>query len=231
MAAERVLVVSAHADDEALGCGATLRRHADAAAEVFCISLTNGVGARRHPRAIKSAQERQSAAEQSAGLLGFTWIASGDFPDNALDSVPLLDVARFVEAAKTQVTPDIVYTHHGGDLNVDHRVAFSAVLTAFRPQPNESCQEIRTFEVPSSTEWSHASLGATFRPNLFVDASHTWDAKRRALKAYEKEMRPFPHARSYEALDALSTWRGAQVGLPRAEAFEIVRRVLRGRTG
>jgi LmbE family N-acetylglucosaminyl deacetylase len=104
-------------------------------------------------------------------------------------------------------------------------------MTAFRPQPNESCREIRTFEVPSSTEWSHASLGADFRPNLFIDVSDTWNAKRGALKAYRMEMRPFPHARSYEALDALSTWRGAQVGLPRAEAFEIIRRVLRGRMG
>src|SRR5262249_45995541 len=163
-------VVSAHADDEALGCGATLRRHADAGAEISAICLTNGTGA-RGGSAKTAAAERQKVAEESARLLGFSWIALGDFPDNALDSLPLLEVARFVEAAKTEANPDIVYVHHGGDLNIDHRTAFAAVLTAFRPQPHETYTEIRTFEVPSATEWSHDQLGASFRPNLFVDVS------------------------------------------------------------
>jgi LmbE family N-acetylglucosaminyl deacetylase len=229
MPVERVLVVCAHTDDEALGCGATLRRHVQGGAEVFCISLTNGVGSRSDAHVGGKVAQRSEAAEESARVLGFRWIANGGFPDNALDTVPLLEIARFVEAAKGEAKPDIIYTHHGGDLNVDHRVAFAATLTAFRPQPDERYSEIRTFEVPSSTEWSHASLGPIFDPTLFVDAQETWAAKQAALVAYEMEMRAFPHARSTQAIDALSTWRGAQVGLTRAEAFEVVRRIVRGR--
>ncbi len=223
----RILVVVAHSDDEALGCGATLRRHADQGDQVFCVSLTDGVGSRQDAQAHEEAAARRQSAAESAKLLGFQWVATGSFPDNALDSVPLLDIARFVESAKAMVGPSIVYTHHGGDLNVDHRAAFQAVLTAFRPQPGESCQEIRTFEVASSSEWSHASVGSLFVPQLFVDVAATWEQKMAALNAYDQEMRPFPHARSRQALDALSTWRGAQVGLARAEAFELVRRILR----
>jgi LmbE family N-acetylglucosaminyl deacetylase len=228
MPAERVLVVAAHPDDEALGCGAVLRRHVEAGAEVFCVSLTNGVGSRADAHGREEVAQRGQAAAESARILGFRWLAQGDLPDNALDTVPLLDVARLVEVAKAEARPDIVYTHHGGDLNVDHRVAFAATLTAFRPQPRETYSEIRTFEVPSSTDWSHAAVGPDFHPTLFIDAVTTWPAKQAALAAYATEMRPFPHARSSQAIEALSTWRGAQVGLARAEAFEVIRRIVRG---
>jgi LmbE family N-acetylglucosaminyl deacetylase len=223
----RVLVVAAHADDEALGCGATLRRHANAGDEVFCVSLTDGVSSRRQPDAHESSARRRDAAAESARILGFQWISAGTFPDNALDTVALLEIARFVEAAASEIRPALVYTHHGGDLNVDHRAAFQAVLTAFRPLPGGTCDEIRAFEVRSSTEWSHPSIAPPFRPNLYVGVHETWDAKRAALAAYAEELRPFPHSRSIEAVDALATSRGAEAGLVRAEAFEIVRRIVR----
>jgi LmbE family N-acetylglucosaminyl deacetylase len=223
----RVLVVSAHSDDEALGCGATLRLHAEGGAEVYGITLTDGVGSRQTPQVIADASRRREAAERSARLLGLTWLEHGDFPDNGLDSIPLLEVARFIEKAKQQVNPDVVYTHHGGDLNVDHRTVCRAVLTAFRPQPHEHFEELRTFEVPSSTEWSHPSVSAPFAPNLFIDVEQTWSAKRAALQEYSEEMRPFPHARSIEAVEALAVARGSQVGLRQAEAFEVIRRIVR----
>jgi len=221
---KKILVIAAHPDDETLGCGGAISRHADTGDQVFALSLTDGVGARAFPP--QAAQQRQEAANQAAECLNFRWIARGHFPDNAMDSAPLLEVVQFIEAVKDDLAPDLIYTHHGADLNVDHRIAFRAVMTAFRPQPDEQIPEIRTFEVPSSTEWSHRSMGTPFAPNLFVGTSDQWEAKIAALKAYGTEMRAFPHARSYEAVDALSTYRGVQAGLPRAEAFQIVRRVV-----
>lgn len=223
-----VLVVAAHTDDEALGCGATIRRHADRGDSIAAIHLTDGVGSRSADATDADAVDvRHDAALGSARILGFDWVAGGDFPDNALDTVPLLEVCKFIESAKRDVDPDLVYVHHGGDLNVDHRIAFQATLTAFRPQPGERCREIRTFEVASSTEWSDPDIGPRFDPQIFVDASETWLEKRRALEVYDEEMRAYPHSRSIEALDALSRWRGAQVGLERAEAFGLVRRIER----
>jgi LmbE family N-acetylglucosaminyl deacetylase len=153
-------------------------------------------------------------------------LPAGAFPDNALDSVPLLTVVKHIEAVAAQVQPDLVYTHHGGDLNVDHQQVCRAVLTAFRPQPGASVREIRTFEVPSSTEWSHPSVTAPFQPTLYVDVSGTWSAKEAALAAYAEELRVAPHARSLQGLDALSCLRGAQVGVSRAEAFCVLRRLV-----
>lgn len=220
-----ILAVVAHPDDETLGCGATLCRHRKGGDKIYVLSLTDGVGARGATS--EAAAKRREAAERAAGVLGFEWLARGDFPDNEMDSVPLLEVVQYIESVKEDVVPDLVYTHHGGDLNVDHRITFQAVLTAFRPQPDEPSTEIRTFEVPSSTEWSHNSIGGQFTPNLFIDASEHWDAKLAALSEYGTEIRGYPHPRSPKALEALSRRRGAQVGLPLAEAFHTVRRIVR----
>jgi LmbE family N-acetylglucosaminyl deacetylase len=220
----RVLVVVAHADDEALGCGGTIARHVAEGDSVAVLSMTDGVGARGADEA--AARSRREAAERSAEALGFTWVAAGDFPDNALDTVPLLDVARFVEQAKREASPSLVYTHHHGDLNVDHRVACQAVLTACRPQPGEEVREIRTFEVASSTEWGVPVAGLQFTPNLSVGIEPYWALKQASLEAYADEMRDPPHARSIEGLRQLAAVRGRQAGLPLAEAFMLIRRVV-----
>src|SRR5690554_119177 len=140
----RILVVAAHTDDETLGCGASIRRHVAEGDEVFALHLTNGIGARSKHSPLDLVK-REEAANKAADLLGFEWIAKGQFPDNALDSVPLIEVIQFIEEAKQRVSSTHLYAHHGADLNVDHRVAFQAMLTACRPQPGDTVREIRTF--------------------------------------------------------------------------------------
>jgi LmbE family N-acetylglucosaminyl deacetylase len=224
-----ILVICAHPDDDVLGCGATLARHAAAGDHVTVCFLTDGEGARasateRHVR------KRQQAAEQAASILGVQALEFGQFPDNRLDTIAMLDLARHVEGLASQFPADVIYTHHGGDLNVDHRLVFQAVMTAYRPIASHSQPEtILTFEVPSSTEWSSPEVGPVFVPNHFVDVSPTLDQKLRALDAYHDEMRPFPHPRSSEVVKTLAAWRGANSGLKAAEAFTLVRRIVRNR--
>jgi LmbE family N-acetylglucosaminyl deacetylase len=139
--------------------------------------------------------------------------------------VPLLEIIREVERARFRLKPTLVYTHFPYDLNVDHRLVCQAVLTAFRPQPGESCIEIRACEVPSSTDYGSAISPTPFTPTISVSIDKTWERKLKALKAYEAEMRPYPHTRSFEALEALARTRGTAVGLPMAEAFHLLRKV------
>ena len=121
----------------------------------------------------------------------------------------------------------MIYTHSAADLNVDHRITLEATLTAFRPQPTEKYTEIISFEVQSSSEYGHKSLFGEFSPNMFVDISDFWELKEKALFPIQKEMRAYPHSRSIEALSFLSNHRGSQVGLEKAEAFEMLRKVIR----
>jgi LmbE family N-acetylglucosaminyl deacetylase len=226
---KRIVVVAAHPDDEALGCGGALARAAREGAETHVVFLADGEGARAKTDGVTEREraERRAASAEAGRILGVKSVEHFDFPDNAMDAVPLLDVVRAVEGALARLKPDTVITHHAGDLNVDHRIAHAAVLTSCRPQPGHFVERILCFEVPSSTDWQVPGSAPAFAPNLFIDISRDWPGKRRALEAYGREMRPWPHARSLEAVEHLTRWRGATVGCEAAEAFVVARHVLR----
>ena len=227
--ARAVLVIAAHPDDEILGCGGTLARHAAEGDTVHVLIVAEGATARdseRDPRgrepeltALRAAASRAAAAigAEEPRLLGL--------PDNRLDTLPLLDVIKPIEAVIEAVAPEIVYTHHAGDLNIDHRIVHQATVTACRPLPGSPVRALYAFETLSSTEWQTA--GEAFRPQRWVDIEPYLDRKMRALDAYQAEMRPFPHARSREAVEAPARWRGASAGLKAAECFVVVREVVR----
>lgn len=219
-----VLVVAAHADDEALGCGGALAKHVAAGDKVHVVFVADGVTS-RGGAGDEDLVRRQRATESARNILGISTMAFLDLPDNRLDSLPLLDIVQPLEAIIGKLAPEIIYTHHYGDLNVDHRLAHQAVMTACRPLPGGTVREILAFEVMSSTEWSSAGL-APFLPNYFVDISAHIEVKMQALDAYELEMRVPPHSRSIEHLRCLANHRGYCVGVDAAEAF-MVMRVLR----
>jgi len=220
-----VLVVAAHPDDEVLGCGATIAHHAETGDAVEILIL--GTGALSRDGAGPGETERLAGqAAEAARILGARRARVLDLPDNRFDGVDLLEIVRRVEVEIQGLRPEIVYTHHAGDLNVDHRRTFQAVLTACRPQASGGVRKILSFEVPSSTEWQSPTSGHGFRPNVFVDVGRTLARKEAALAAYVDEVRPFPHPRSPEAVRALGIWRGASAGFPAAEAFELVRELL-----
>ncbi len=220
MVDRRILVVAAHPDDEVLGVGATIARHAADGDNVNILILAEGATSRGGDENDVSALSAAAAA--AAAVLGANAPRFAGLPDNLMDSLTLLDIVKHVEAVIDEVRPDIVYTHHGGDLNVDHRMTHQAVITACRPLPGSCVSTLYAFETPSSTEWASSATGETFKPTRFVDVTDFMAKKRQALICYEAEMRPFPHARSLEAVDALATLRGSQSGIARAEAFQVI---------
>lgn len=219
-----VLVVAAHADDEALGCGGTLAKHVAAGDKVHVVFVADGVTS-RGGAGQEDLVSRQRATENARNILGISTMAFLDLPDNRLDGLPLLDIVQPLEALIGKLAPEIVYTHHYGDLNFDHRLVHQAVMTACRPLPGSTVREILAFEVMSSTEWSSPGL-SPFLPNLFVDISAHMEIKMQALEAYGLEMRVPPHSRSMGHMRSLAKHRGYCVGVDAAEAF-MVMRVLR----
>ena len=222
-----ILAVVAHPDDEVLGCGGTLAAWSRSGAQTHVLCLADGETARYQdrsdPEAVARIAARRVAARRVAGILGLTSIQFLDLPDNRLDGVDLLDVIRPIEAVIYELAPDTVYTHHGGDLNLDHRVTHHAVTTACRPLPGLPVRRIYAFETPSSTDWATEAHGPVFRANLFVDIADTLTDKLASLAAYDNEMHPFPHPRSLEGVTVLARQRGACVGVAAAEAFMLVR--------
>jgi LmbE family N-acetylglucosaminyl deacetylase len=220
---QRILALVAHPDDEVLGAGGTLARHAAEGDDVHIAFLTDGVAARGENKA--AAERRAMASRRAAAILGAQEPRFLGFPDNRVDRVDLLDVVQAIERVVVESEPSVIYTHHSGDLNIDHVICHRALLTACRPMPGSDVRAIYAMEVPSNTEWAAPSASNVFLPSRFVDISAVQNTKRRALEAYSEEMRPFPHPRSIDALEALAKWRGAAVGLPAAEAFMVLREV------
>jgi len=221
-----VLVVAAHPDDEVLGCGGTIAAHARRGDEVRVLLLAEGITSRHAGRSGATRGELarlHAAAEKANQLLGVKKLILQKFPDNCMDTVPLLEVVRAVESVMKAFPPEVVYTHHAGDLNVDHRIANQAVNTACRPLPGQSARTLLYFEVPSSTDWQPSAAAMPFAPNWYSDISATLPLKLKALRAYAAEMRPWPHARSLESVEALARVRGASVGVKAAEAFALGR--------
>ncbi|NQZ22280.1 MAG: PIG-L family deacetylase [Colwellia sp.] len=221
-----VLVVVAHADDEALGCGATIAKHAAQGDAITLLVMTDGVSARmntlvENSSLVESKKERKSALQQSADILGIKHICQAGFPDNKMDGVELLTITQFIEKNTENFSPEIIYTHSLSDLNIDHRLTAQAVLTAFRPLPASSVKTILSFEVLSSTEWQFGEQ--QFNANWFVDISDFYDKKIAALQCYQEEIREFPHPRSLIAVDALAKLRGVTIGKRYCEAFQLLR--------
>lgn len=224
---EQILVVAAHPDDEVLGCGGTIARHADVGDQVQVLIMAEGATSRQQQRDREQVGDELSALTRAAHAAGVILGAAGvellALPDNRLDSLDLLDVIKQIETRINRYQPQAVYVHHAGDVNVDHRRLHEAVVTACRPTPGHCVKRLLSFEVASSSEWQPPGSAPTFQPNWFVDISDQWRRKRDALLAYASEMRPWPHARSLEALEHLARWRGAQVGVEAAEAFCLLR--------
>lgn len=228
MAASPVLVVAAHPDDEILGCGATAARLVQEGREVYFAILGEGITSRHGTRDAADPGRLSllhQHAQAAARKIGVKDLFLHKLPDNRLDTVPLLEVVKLVEDLVQKLKPEVIYTHHLGDLNVDHGVVHRAVLTATRPLAGQPVRDIYAFEVPSSTEWAFGGIQPMFRPNVFVDVTATLETKIAAMACYETESRKFPHPRSPEVLRALATRWGSVVGCAAAEAFELIRSV------
>jgi len=221
-----VLVVAAHPDDELLGCGGTAARLAKEGHSVFFAILGEGLTSRvvqRTDVAPSALKGLSSCSQRVADLLGVKELSLHGLPDNRFDSLPLLDIIKIVEGLIERWRPTAIYTHHGGDLNVDHQVVCRAVLTATRPVEGHPVKELYLFEVASSTEWAFQQLLPVFKPNVFVDIEETLSLKLEGMRRYDSEARVFPHPRSTEALTAIAQRWGSVVGRKAAEAFEAVR--------
>jgi LmbE family N-acetylglucosaminyl deacetylase len=225
----KVLVIAAHPDDEVLGCGGTIARLVKEGHQVHIAILAEGITSRysRRENADSSLlQNLHAKSREAATTLGVNDLSLHGLPDNRMDTMPLLDVVKIVESLIEKISPVRIYTHHGGDLNVDHAVVSRAVLTATRPLPGCPVRELYLFEIPSSTEWAFQQFEGTFLPNVFVDVGQTLETKVRAMACYESEVRAFPHPRSPEALRAVGQRWGSVAGCAAAEAFQLVRAIV-----
>lgn len=216
----QVLVMAAHMDDETLGVGATIAKHVSAGDRVtVCIACKRAYHHRFDPRLVR--EERQ-AARRAMKILGYHDLRFLDLPDERLDERPL-NVIVPLETCVREVRPDVVYTHHRGDANQDHRAVFQASLVACRAIARHKVPRVLAYEVPSSTDQAPPFPEYAFQPNFYVNVERFLERKIKAMKSYTRELRRFPHPRSLKGLEVLAQKRGMENGHTAAEAFMLIR--------
>jgi LmbE family N-acetylglucosaminyl deacetylase len=216
----KVLVFAAHPDDELLGVGATLARHAAAGDDVVCVVVSEGASS-RYPSGAD--EELRAAGRAAAAILGTRELRFLGLRDQYLDDLPIIEIIRPLEKIVAEIRPDVVYTHHWGDLNRDHRVVGEAAAVACRPVAAGAPRRLLCFEIPSSTEWN---VAAPFQPTSFVDVGATIEKKLAAMACYTTEVRPHPHPRALESLRARAAYWGQHCGVAYAEPFVLFREVV-----
>ncbi|RKN82770.1 PIG-L deacetylase family protein [Ulvibacterium marinum] len=226
---KKILVVVAHPDDELLGLGSSMHRLIHSYnCKIRTVILGEGITSRGEKRDLEEwklkLKRHKENIEAARKIIGYESVGVYDFPDNRFDGVDLLDIIKVVEAEKENFNPEIIFTHHGGDVNIDHQRTFEAVITAARPMEHESVHTIITFETPSGTEWRASSDPKQFIPNFYIEIfEENLRAKIDGMQSYEFEKRDFPHPRSPEALTILAKQRGITVGKNLVESFMIIR--------
>jgi len=222
----KILIVAAHPDDEILGCGGTVAKMIKSGYHAKTIILGTGISSRDNiadsEKEIKNLRERSVNAND---VLGIDEVVFHDLPDNAFDTVKLLDIVKIVEKEIFEYRPDIIFTHYGEDLNIDHRITFQSVITACRPDVSGYNPDIYSFFVPSSTDWNEVSPLKSFTPNVFIEVSDTIKIKLDSLSMYDSEMRPYPHSRSIRSIEVFSQYWGNRVCRESCEPFVLIRTI------
>ncbi|TDS65011.1 PIG-L deacetylase family protein [Myroides indicus] len=220
----KIIVVAPHADDEIIGCGATIAKHIQQGDEVMVVIATNAsIGA---PELFSDIDVENTRGEaiQAHKSLGITKTLFLEFPAPALNAFPEYKISLELSNIFQSFCPTHLYLPHPGDIHQDHKAIYRAALVAARPQGNHKINNIYCYETLSETEWTPMQE-RPFIPNHFVDVTNVFYKKEEAMNCFKSQIKAFPHSRSLEAFEALAKFRGATIGVDRAEAFIVERQI------
>src|SRR5271165_6768044 len=119
-----VLCLGCHSDDIEIGCGGTILRLIEEQPNCrFYWAVFSAIGTRR--------AEAQRAAELFVGSERLELLLLKEFPDGFMPFVGF-DVKAAFEDLKNTISPDIIFTHSGGDAHQDHRLLSELTWNTFR---------------------------------------------------------------------------------------------------
>lgn len=218
---KKVIVVSAHPDDEVIGAGGTLLKHKHSGDEIYWLITTNVFETQGFSK--ERVESRQEEINKVANRLGITKVFKLGYPTMTLSSSSIINMVPEVSKVFSEVQPEIVYCLNRSDAHSDHRITFDAVMSCTKSFRYPYIKRVLMYECISETEFAPNLPEKAFMPNYFVDISDFMREKLEIMQIYESEIDQHPFPRSLRNLEALATFRGASVGVEYAEAFQLIK--------
>lgn len=217
-----VLIIAPHPDDEVLGCGGTIAKHASQGDDVYVAIVTKGGEPLFSDESVEQVREECRKAD---ALLGVKETIFMDFPAAMLETVPRYKFnGAFIKLIQ-DIKPDVVYLPHRGDMQLDHKMAVDAAMVALRPKYKHVVKQIYVYETLSETGWDVPNVINEFIPTSYNEIDGFLEKKIEAMKIFKSQIAEYPNSRSVESIQVLAIYRGTMVGVKAAEAFILLREI------
>jgi len=217
----KVIIISAHPDDETLGAGGTILKHKENGDEVHWLIVTNVFESEgfSNDRVLSRKQE----IEEVSMLYSFNKVYNIGYPTMKLNDTILFELVNTISNIFQELEPEIIYVMNRSDAHSDHRIVFDAVMSCTKSFRYPYVKKVLMYECLSETEFAPILPERVFQPNYFVDISNFIEKKIEIMKIFDSELGEHPFPRSIKNIEALAIFRGATVGVLYAEAFQMIK--------
>ncbi len=217
----KVIIISAHPDDETLGAGGTILKHKENGDEVYWLIVTNVFESEGFSR--ERVLSRKQEIEEVSRLYSFKKVYNLEYPTMKLNDTILFELVNKISHIFQQLEPEIIYVMNRSDAHSDHRIVFDAVMSCTKSFRYPYVKKVLMYECLSETEFAPILPERVFQANYYVDISNFLNKKIEVMKIFDSELGEHPFPRSIKNIEALATFRGATVGVLYAEAFQMIK--------
>ena len=217
----KVIIISAHPDDETLGAGGTILKHKENGDEVYWLIVTNVFESEGFSK--ERVLSRKQEIDEVSRLYSFDKVYSLEYPTMKLNDTILFELVNKISHIFQQLEPEIIYVMNRSDAHSDHRIVFDAVMSCTKSFRYPYVKKVLMYECLSETEFAPILPERVFQANYYVDISNFLNKKIEIMKIFDSELGEHPFPRSIKNIEALATFRGATVGVLYAEAFQMIK--------
>lgn len=217
----KVIIISAHPDDETLGAGGTILKHKKNGDEVYWLIVTDVFETEGFSN--ERVLSRKKEIENVSRLYSFNNVYNLGYPTMKLDDTILFELVNKISLIFQEVQPETIYVMNRSDAHSDHRIVFDAVMSCTKSFRYPYVKKVLMYECLSETEFAPILPEKVFQPNYFVDISNFLNKKIEIMKIFDSELGEHPFPRSIKNIEALATYRGATIGVNYAESFQLIK--------
>lgn len=218
---KKVIIISAHPDDETLGAGGTLLKHINEGDQINWLIVTDVFEEEGFSK--ERVLSRKEEIEKVSTMYGFKNVYKLGYPTMKLNDTILFELVNKISKIFQDLQPEIIYVMNRSDAHSDHRIVFDSVMSCTKSFRYPYIKKVLMYECLSETEFSPILPERVFQPNFFVDISNYFELKIEIMKVYSSELGEHPFPRSLKNIEALAIYRGATVGVNFAESFQIIK--------